>query len=214
MIDYFVELFTASNTEWNTVTSCIQTRVTEDHNLKLVEEVTAHEVKNALFHMYPDKSPGPDGMIPGFYQKFWHIVGGDIVNIVKQFFLTGYIDHHLRGTNIALIAKKKNPTLMTELRPISLCNIVYKIISKVMANRLKSIIDLIISDTQSAFIPGRLITDNIMVAYEVMHFMKRKIRGKQGWMALKIDMSKAYDRVEWSYLEAVLYKIGFKVEVI
>lgn len=195
------------------MTSCINTTVTEEQNSELGNEVTEEEVKRALFHMYPDKSLGPDGMTPGFYQKFWHIVGGDIVNIVKQFFSTGHINNHLRGTNIALIPKKKNPTNMTDLRPISLCNVVNKIISKVLANRLKSLIDLIISDTQRAFIPGRLITDNIMVAYEVMHFMKRKTTGKQGWMALKIDMSKAYNRVEWNYLEAVLYKRGFNQHV-
>lgn len=103
---------------------------------------------------------------------------------------------------------------MTDLRPISLCNVVYKIISKVLANRLKKIIDLIISDTQSAFILGRLITDNIMVAFEVMHYMKRKDKGKESWMALKLDMSKAYDRVEWRFLEAALQKLGFDSRVI
>lgn len=103
--------------------------------------------------------------------------------------------HIKNNVNIVLIPKKKNSMVMTELRPISLCNVVYKIISKVLANRLKQVIDPIISDTQSAFIPGRLITDNIMVAYELMHFMKRKTKGKQRWMALKLDMSKTYDRV-------------------
>lgn len=95
---------------------------------------------------------------------------------------------------------------MIDLRPISLCNIVYKIIFKVPANRLKQIIDSLISDRQSAFVPGRLITNNIMVAFEVMHYMKRKIKGKDIWMALKLDMSKAFDRVEWKFLEAVLRK--------
>lgn len=85
---------------------------------------------------------------------------------------------------------------MTDLRPISLCNVVYKIISKVLANRLKRLIDSIISETQSAFIPDRLITDNIMVAFEVMHYMKRKQKGKDNWMTLKLDMSNAYGRVE------------------
>lgn len=103
---------------------------------------------------------------------------------------------------------------MTDLRPISLCNVVYKIISNVLANRMKKVIDYIISDSQSAFIPGRLITDNIMIAFEIMHFMKRKNTGKDSWMALKLDMSKAYGRVEWKFLEAVLMKLGFDVRVV
>ena len=77
---------------------------------------------------------------------------------------------------------------MTDLRPISLCNVVYKIAAKVMANRLKEVIDKVISETQTAFIPGRLISDNIMISFEIMHYMKRKTQGKMGWMALKLDM--------------------------
>lgn len=102
---------------------------------------------------------------------------------------------------------------MTDIRPISLCNVVYKIISKVLVNRIKTIIDPLISESQSAFIPGRLITDNIMIAFEIMHYRNRKTKGKDYWIALKLDMSKAYDRVEWCYLEAVLSKLGFNQKV-
>lgn len=98
---------------------------------------------------------------------------------------------------------------MVDLRPISLCNVRYKIASKVLTNRLKEVINLIISEEQSAFIPGRLISDNILILFEIIHYMKRKTRGKKGWMALKLDMSKAYDRVEWSYIRAMLLKLGF-----
>lgn len=103
---------------------------------------------------------------------------------------------------------------MTDLRPISLCNMVYKIISKVLANRLKEVIDSIISDTQSVFIPNRLITGNIMVAFEFMHYIKRKQKGKESWMVQKLDMSKAYDRVKWKFLEVVLLKLGFDNKVV
>ena len=214
MEDYFVSLFSAINTEWDQVTNCVSNRVAEEQNEMMVADVDEKEVKAALFNMHPDKSPGPDGMSPGFYQKCWNIVKKDVVSIVQCFFQTGKIDEQLKGTNIALIPKKPHLTLMTDLRPISLCNVVYKIISKVLANRLKQIIDSIISESQSAFIPGRLITDNIMVAFEVMHYMKRKTKGKESWMALKLDMSKAYDRVEWNYLQAVLSKMGFDQRVI
>lgn len=214
MVGYFQELFTSSGTDWSEVTGCITSLVTQEQNEKLMAPVEVKEVKQALFHMHPDKSPGPDGMSPGFYQKFWHIVGDDIVKVVKQFFEDGLLPKQLTGTNIVLIPKKKAPQTMADLRPISLCNVVYKIISKVMAKRIKHILEFIISGTQSAFIPGRLITDNIMVAHEVMHFMKRKTKGKEGWMALKLDMSKAYDRVEWGYLEAVLIRMGFDYRLV
>lgn len=133
--------------------------------------------------------------------------------MVRQFFETGKFEEQLTDTNIVLIPKKTCTVFMTDLRPISLCNVVYKIISKVLANKLKEVIDKVISETQSAFIPGRLITDNIMIAYEFMHYLRRKNKGKKGWMALKLDMSKAYDRVEWGFLRAMLTKLGFEDKI-
>jgi hypothetical protein len=122
----------------------------------------------------------------------------------------GVINKELNFTYIALIPKIKNPTNVTDFRPISLCNVLYKIISKVLANRLKKILPHILSPYQSAFIPGRLITDNILAAYESLHTIHSKMYGKIGFMAIKIDMSKAYDRVEWRFLEAVMEKLGFE----
>lgn len=130
--------------------------------------------------MHPDKSPGSDGMSPEFYQKYWDVVGGDVINLVKNFFESGVFDDKITFTNIVLIPKKQCPKSMSNLRPISLCNVTYKIVSKVITSRLKEVIGSVISKTQSAFIFGRLISDNIMIAYEVMHYMKRKTKRKQG----------------------------------
>ncbi|XP_019186396.1 PREDICTED: uncharacterized protein LOC109181097 [Ipomoea nil] len=109
----------------------------------------------------------------------------------------------LTETDIVLIPKKNTPELVTDLRPIALSNVVYRVMAKMLANRMKPLMEGIISESQSAFIPDRLITDNILLAAEVGHFLNRKQCGVGGWSALKLDMAKAYDRVEWSFLPNV-----------
>jgi hypothetical protein len=136
-------------------------------------------------------------------------VGKKLCHAVLGFLNTGVLNVELNSTHIALIPKIKSPSRVTEFRPISLCNVLYKLISKVMANRLKRILHAIISMNESAFVPGRLITDNILVAYEALHTMQSRMQRKNGYMALKLDMSKAYDRVEWDFLEAIMKKMGF-----
>lgn len=98
---------------------------------------------------------------------------------------------------------------MSHFRRISCCNVLYKIVSKIMANKLKVFLDDLISINQSAFVPGRLIMDNALIAFEIFHYMKRKGEGRDGSVALKLDMSKAYDRVEWGFLERVMLRLGF-----
>ncbi|XP_030499797.2 uncharacterized protein LOC115715121 [Cannabis sativa] len=178
-------------------------------NNDLLQPIQDEEVKQALFQMHPDKAPDPDGMGPGFYQTHWAIVGKDVIKFVNDFFISGNFPSGINETNLVLIPKKKNFSSMSDLRPIALCNVLYKVAAKVLANRMRHIIDKVISDTQSAFIPGRLISDNVMVAFEIMHYLKRKMKGKKGYMALKLDMSKAYDRAEWGYLHAIMARMGF-----
>jgi hypothetical protein len=136
-------------------------------------------------------------------------VGDQVVNEVLQVLRGGSIPEGWNDTIVVLIPKVQNPERLKDLRPISLCNVVYKLISKVLAKRLKLILGDIISPNQSAFVPGRLISDNSILAYEMAHFMKRKRSGKIHYMTIKLDMSKAYDMVEWPFLKAVMLRLGF-----
>lgn len=154
------------------------------------------EVKAAVFQMKPSTSPKPNGMPPIFFQRFWHIVGNDVTAAVFSFLETGRILQKINFTHITLIPKQSTPTEMSQLRPISLCNVISKIASKVLVNRLKNVMPLIISPNQRAFISDRLISDNTILASKVAHSLFKRKQGKQGQMAIKLDMSKAYDPIE------------------
>jgi ribonuclease HI len=209
-VSYYTGLFTTEGTAgMEDFTMGVQARVTDAMNERLVRRFEECEVDHALAQMHPLKSPGPDGFSASFYQNSWSVVRTDVCNAVLQFLNNGQFDNEINTTNIALIPKKKNPSCVVEFRPISLCNVVYKLIAKVLANRLKRVLGEIISPTQSAFIPGRLITDNVLLAFEALHTMDSRLSGKEGYMALKLDMSKAYDRVEWDFLEMIMRRLGF-----
>ena len=183
--------------------------MTEEMNASVTDNFQAWEVEAALKQMAPLKAPGPDGMPPLFFQNYWDLVKGDITTTILNYLNSGSLPSTLNHTFVTLIPKVKNPEKVTEFRPISLCNVLYKIFSKVLANRLKRILPLLISKHQSAFLKGRLITDNILVAFETLHYMKNHNSGSISFMALKLDMSKAYDSVEWPFLEDVMRQMSF-----
>lgn len=187
----------------------VPVKVSEEANRTLCKEVTSEEIKEALDGIGDLKAPGSDGMPALFYKQFWHIVGDDIIREVKAFLEGGDMPSGWNETVVVLIPKVQCPEKLKDLRPISLCTVVYKIISKVLSNRLKTILADIISPNQSAFVLGRLITDNILLAYELTHFIQNKRSSKEGFAAIKLDMSKAYDRVEWDFLRRMMLKMGF-----
>lgn len=130
----FNNLFSTTPSNWEEVIDCIPNTITLNQNEELLKPVTDIEVKNALFQMHPDKSPDPDGMTPAFFQKHWSILGTDIVLMVRKFFEDGSIGNGLNDTNVVLIPKNKHPTKIGELRPISLCNVLIKVITEVLSN--------------------------------------------------------------------------------
>ncbi|KAL0451954.1 UNVERIFIED_CONTAM: hypothetical protein Slati_1173500 [Sesamum latifolium] len=127
-------------------------------------------------------------------ERFWHVVKSDVIACVLNFLNSRILPGGFNDTNIVLIPKCKQPQSLAQYRPISLCNVAYKIASKAVANRLKPWLDRIISPAQSA-LPGRLITDNVLLAFETNHFLNTHSK-----VNLKLDISKAYDRVEWAFL--------------
>ena len=208
--DYFGTSFTTSDPSgFDEILCRIQPSITDEMNATLTSEFTTKEVHQALKQMAPTTAPSPNGMSPIFYKSFWKIVGDDVTKIVLNALNTGVVHDSLNATFISLIPKIKNPKRVSDFRPISFCNVIYKLISKVLVNRLKQVLPNIVSGSQSAFLSGRLITDNVLVAFETLHYLKRKTKGKLGYMALKLDMSKAYDRVEWIFLEKVMRHVGF-----
>ena len=208
--NYFLDLFQKKVINMEPVLDVIPLSISYDDNALLTAPFVKEEFKEAIFSMHPDKCSGPDGYNPGFYQHFWHMCSDDIFKDCCSWLEVGHFPASLNTTNIALIPKGASQTTMKDWRPIALCNVLYKIIAKVLANRLKRVLPKCISDQQSAFVPGRSILDNAMVAIEVIHHMKTKVTGKAGGcVALKLDISKAYDRMDWDYLQAVMRRMGF-----
>jgi hypothetical protein len=190
------------------VLEAVTPRVTSQMNEFLLAEYTEKEIKRALDDIGDLKAPGADGMPAIFYKKFWGTVGDTVVKEVLHVLRGGSIPRWNK-TIVVLIPEVENPDHLKDLCPISLCNVVYKLISKVIVNRLKIILGEAVSPNQSALVPGRLISDNTILAYEMSHFMRRNRKGKDVYMTFKLDMSKAYDRVEWSFLEGIMRKMVF-----
>lgn len=159
--------------------------------------------------MHPDKSPGPDGFSALFFQKFWDVVGHDVIIALLGVLNDGASLKDWNTTLVTIIPKIKDPLLLKDFRPISLCNVCSKIVSRAITNRFRPILSKIIETSQSAFIPGRLISDNIIVGFEILHWMRSRSTGRCGYVALKLDMSNAYDRVEWNFLEQMMLRLGF-----
>lgn len=161
----------------------------------IVRPITEMEVKSNFFQMDPIKSPGPDGIQPVFYQRYWEEIKDSIVQFCSKCFNHSEIPQEINSSYITLIPKTDHPETMVDLRPIGLCNTIYKLITKIITNRLRPIMNNLISPLQSSFIKGRGIEDNIIVVKEMAHIFHKAKKGKN-IMALKLDLTKAYDSLE------------------
>ena len=160
--------------------------------------------------MHPSKAPSSDGMSPFFFQKFWNIVGYDVTSAILFVLNLGFLLWKMNYTHIVLVPKKNDPNSLGDFWLISLGNVISLLLSKVMVNRLNLILPRVISNAQSAFISDRIIiTNNTTVAFKLLNRMRKRRRGKDGQMAVKLDISKAYDCVEWQFLRKMMIQLGF-----
>lgn len=180
--------------------------ITESDNKIMNNKLSLEEVKTAVFQLHPDKAPRPDGFQAGFFQKCWHFVGEEIWQAVEATKNSSSLLNEINNTFFTLILKKNDSADLGDFRPISLCNTIYKILSKCLANRLKTFLPTIISEEQTGFVANRSILDGIIIPQEIVHTTQLT---KEPSMLMKIDIQKAYDKVDWRFLCKCMEAFGF-----
>ena len=178
-----------------------------EDNSMLCKEPSDEEIKATVFSFEGDHAPGPDGFTAKFFLVCWDIIHIDLVEAIKYFFKGNPLNRAWNATFLALIPKIKKPTDFSEFRPISLCNVCYKVISKILMKRMSVLLPKLISREQGAFVSGRVIQENIAITQELVQHIDGGLPG--GNLILNLDMEKAYDRLDWHFLFHVLQRFGF-----
>ncbi|GKE89899.1 RNA-directed DNA polymerase, eukaryota, partial [Tanacetum coccineum] len=181
-------------------------KVTQDQLVELERHVSRDEIRLVVWNCGNNKSPGPDGYTFEFFKTYWDVIGTDFCEAVEFFFMNGSFPPGCNSSFIALIPKVVDAKFVKDFRPISLIGCVYKVVTKILANRLALVISDLVSDTQSAFVSGRQILDGPFILDEILNWCKRK---KSKALLFKVDFAKAYDSVRWDYLIDVLEAFGF-----
>eukprot|EP00253_Pinus_taeda_P004415 PITA_04415 len=180
--------------------------INPEENAILCRPITEKEIINVIWAMDADKAPGPDGFTIRFYKTCWHIIKEDLQKMIRGFMAKAKIGGGTNSSYLALIPKDTNPETFSRFRPISLCNASYKILAKLLANRIKPLLKRVISSSQGGFVEGRHILDNVIQVQETIHSSKQR---KEKGMVIKLDMANAFDRVNQSFLSKVLLSFGF-----
>ncbi|KAJ3685147.1 hypothetical protein LUZ61_014311 [Rhynchospora tenuis] len=174
----------------------------------LAAQPSDEEITKIVFAIHPDRASGPDGLNGKIVQHYWALFKPYIIQTVRLFFETGQLDPALARSNVVLIPKIDDPKEVTDYRPVSVCNFIYKVISKLLSARMRVIMSKLVGSNQCAFVPGRIISDNILLLREIMHSFASSAFPKQAF-CFKCDLSKAFDRMEWHFVVRVLQLYGF-----
>ncbi|XP_021812414.1 uncharacterized protein LOC110755503 [Prunus avium] len=213
-INFFTKLFSQGQVDSNSVIipnlfPCMDPVIVSN----LLRPIEMSEIKTSLFNIGHLKAPGIDGFPSSFYQNQWSLCAKDIGDLVCKVFQEGILLERLNETLITLVPKLDSPQTMAQFRPISLCCTLYKVISKIIVARLRPFMGRWISPHQVSFVTGRQIIDNIVIVQELMHKFQAS-KGRKGFFAWKIDLSKAYDRLNWQFVEQVLYELALPPQFI
>ncbi|KAG7588504.1 Zinc finger CCHC-type superfamily [Arabidopsis suecica] len=163
---------------------------------------SSEEIREAFFSLPRNKSSGPDGFSAEFFTGCWSVIGLEVIEAVSEFFTSGSMLKQWNATTLVLIPKLSNASKAADFRPISCLNTLYKVISKLLAKRLQQILSKVISSSQSAFMPGRLLGENVLLATEIVHGYNRKNIDPRAM--LKVDLRKAFDSVRWDFILSAL----------
>ncbi|KAJ9536620.1 hypothetical protein OSB04_un000169 [Centaurea solstitialis] len=180
--------------------------------LHMIRPIQDSEIKDAIFSIGNDKAPGSDGFSSKFFKDAWEVIGNDVTIAIHNFFYTARLTKEINHTLLCLIPKVPNASCVSDYRPISCCSVLYKCISKLLSDRMKPFLDKVVSKAQSAFIPGRRISDNILLAHELISGYNHQ-KGPPRCV-FKIDIRKAYDMVSWKYILTLLDEFGFHMAFI
>ncbi|VFQ83427.1 unnamed protein product [Cuscuta campestris] len=190
----------------------IPTLITAEDNSLLVELPEEEEIWEAVWALNPNSSAGPDGYNGQFFRQAWHIIRADVIKACQEFFLGIPVPKAFGSTQIILIPKKEGAAAIGDYRPISLSTFMSKIITKILANRLSRLLPKIISSEQAGFQNGKGVEEQILLTNELVHSIENSSRG--GNVIVKLDMEKAFDKLSWNYLRAVLGRFGFDISAV
>jgi len=180
--------------------------LTVEDNLGLIASFTEKEIRDAVWQCEGTKSSGSNGFNFNFLKKSWEFKKVEVVEAVGQFYETEGILKGCNASFIALVPKVRDPSSLEQYKPISLVGVMYKIIAKLLADRIKKVFSSIVDESQSALLKDRRILDNVHMANKVVEHLRR--RGRSG-LCLKVDFEKAYDLVRWEFLYDILHRMGF-----